>query len=116
MVRCLVSPCLVVDKPCLKDSLNHNLLVLLLPKVEVRPLLFPPPSTSNCVILIHPVLAFLKAFRLKRDVDTIRRSVCENFSSELVESGKKALWDFCGSVLEAACFPLQIRRDSEKRS
>ena len=72
------------------------------------------PSTSNCPILIHPVLAFLKAFRLKGDIDTIRRSVCENFSSELVERAKKALWDFCGSVLDAASFPLQIRRDSEK--
>ena len=74
------------------------------------------PSTFNCAILIHPVLAFLKAFHLKGDVDTIRRSVCENFSNELVESAKKALWDFCGSVLEAASFPLEIRWDSEKRS
>ena len=77
------------------------------------------PSTGNSAshsILIAPVLAFIKAFRLKSDYDSIKRSVYENFSCELVESAKKALWNFCGSALDVASLPFQVRRDSERRS
>lgn len=73
-------------------------------------------SVPNGPLLVNPVLAFIKAFRLQGDIDTIKRSVCENFSSELVEGAKKALWDQCGTILEAASLPFHIRRDSEKRS
>ena len=71
-----------------------------------------PPSTGNSAshsILISPVLAFIKAFRLKSDYDSIKRSVYEHFSCELVESAKKALWNFCGSALDEASLPFQVR-------
>ena len=41
-------------------------------------------QTASAPCLVSPVLAFIKAFCLQGDVDTIKRSVCENFSSELV--------------------------------
>ena len=63
-----------------------------------------------------PVLAFVKAFRLKGDVDSLKRLVSERFSSELVDRAKKALWDCCGSTLVAASLPFQPRRDSDRRS
>ena len=62
------------------------------------------------------MLAFIKAFRLKSDYDSIKMSVYEHFSCELVESAKKALWNFCGSALDEASLPFQVRRDSERRS
>ena len=78
--------------------------------------LSPLGQASSGPFLVNPVLAFIKAFRLQGDIVTIKRSVCEKFPSEVVEMAKKALWDHCGSVLEAASLPFHIRRDSEKRS
>ena len=75
-----------------------------------------PGQTASAPCLVSPVLAFIKAFRLQGDVDTIKRSVCENFSSELVEAAKKALWDHCGTYLEAASLSYHVRRESRKRS
>ena len=63
------------------------------------------PPVSNCPFLIDPVLAFVKAFRLRGDVDSLKRSVGERFSSELVEGAKRSLWDSCCSFLEGASFP-----------
>ena len=76
-----------------------------------------PRQIASAPCLVSPVLAFIKAFRLQGDVDTIKRSVCENFSSELVEAAsKKALWDHCGTYLEAASLSYHVRRESGKRS
>ena len=75
-----------------------------------------PGQTASAPCLVSPVLAFIKAFHLQGDVDTIKRSVCENFSSELVEAAKKALWDHCGTYLEAASLSYHVRLESGQRS
>ena len=75
-----------------------------------------PGQTASAPCLVSPVLAFIKTFRLQGDVDIIKRSVCENFSSELVEAAKKALWDHCGTYLEATSLSYHVRRGSGKLS
>ena len=67
-------------------------------------------------IQLNPVLAFIKAFSLRADVDTIEKCVCENFGNDLVESAKKALWSFCDCSLATAFLPFQTRCNSDKRS
>ena len=74
-----------------------------------------PGQTASAPCLVSPVLTFIKVFCLQGDVDTIKRSVCENFSSEL-EATKKALWDHCGTSLEAAYLSYHVRPESGKRS
>ena len=86
-VRQLQSNTLAVDAVSVSDQGGSS------PSVD------PFPSSSaghspSCPILIDPVLAFVKAFRLKGDIDSIKRSVYERFSCELVESAKKALQRF----------------------
>ena len=76
----------------------------------------PPGSASNCPFLDDPVLTFVKAFRLKGDTNSLKRLAYERFSSEFVERAKKALWDLCGSSLEAASLPFHMRQDSDRRS
>ena len=82
--------------------------VLLNPNVVVAPSLGQPPSlpleTSTigepptsipCPLLVNPVLAFIKAYRLKGDTVSLKRLVSERFSNELVEGAKITLWDSC---------------------
>ena len=46
---------------------------------------------SNKPVLINSVLSFIKAYRLKGDVESLKRNVCQHFSPADVENVKKAL-------------------------
>ena len=71
---------------------------------------------TNCTSVVDPVLAFIKAYRLKGDTDSLRRVVKDHFSSAHVENAKRLLWDSCGQLLEEVNLPFYARRDSENRS
>ena len=60
--------------------------------------------------------SFIKAFRLKGDVDSLRMAVTERFSPKEVEAAKSSLWDCSKLDLEAKSFVFHVRRDSDKRS
>jgi hypothetical protein len=75
-----------------------------------------PPISGPVSLLVDPVLSFIKAFRLRGDVDTLKRFACEKLSGEPVARAKKALWDFCDSTLQAASLTFQSRRDFDRRS
>ena len=68
---------------------------------------------TNCT-LSDSTLAFIKAFCLKGDVNSLRRTVSERFSSAAVDTAKGLLWDSCGQLLEEAGIPYQSCRDSDK--
>ena len=70
---------------------------------------------TNCTFLIDSALAFIKAFRLKGDANSLKRIVYERFSSDAVDTAK-SLCDSCGQLLEEAGMPYQSRRDSDRRS
>ena len=69
-----------------------------------------------CTSVVNPVLAFIKAFRLKSDADTLKRIVKDRFSSDHVENAKSQLWDSCGLALVDAGISFHSQRDSENRS
>ena len=71
------------------------------------------PTASSGPILDN---AFIKAYRLRGDVNSLKKVICERFSSEVVDRAKKALWDFCDHQLENANLVFHARRDSDKRS
>ena len=78
------------------------------------------PSASSHIhskpVLINSVLSFIKAYRLKRDVESLKKRVCQHFSPAGVENAKKELWDYCRKDLKAASIAYHIRRGSDKRS
>ena len=71
---------------------------------------------TNCTSVVDPVLAFIKAYRLKGDTDSLRRVVNDCFSSAHVENAKHLLWDSCSQLLEEVNLSFYARRDSENRS
>ena len=78
-----------------------------------------PPNPSlqaSCPLFMNAALSFIKAYRLKGDNVSLKKSVCDHFSSEDVELAKKVLWDHCKLDLEAAGLVYHIRRGSDRRS
>ena len=71
---------------------------------------------TDCPFIVDPVLSFVKALRLKGDVDSIRKIVVERFSSSIVDAAKKVLWNSCGMSLESFGLPFHHRRDSDNRT
>lgn len=67
-------------------------------------------------MLVDPVLAFIKAFRLRGDSDGLRQSVTERFDTSSLVDAKKRLWDECSGDLGSAGLFFHARRGSEKRS
>ena len=71
-------------------------------------------SCSNS-FLSDPILAFIKAYRLKGDLVGLKQEVCSQFDPSSLGSAHKLLWDFCGSDLEQLGLPFHARRGSDKR-
>ena len=67
-------------------------------------------------MLLSPALSFIEAYRLKCDNDSLKRRVCDLFSSEEVDHAKTLLWNHCMQDLEAAGLQYHARRTSDKRS
>ena len=69
-------------------------------------------------MLCDPVLAFIKAFRLRGSADNLKRAALSKFDSVLLCKAKKELWDSveCKSTLHDAGLSFRSRRVSEKRS
>ena len=47
--------------------------------------------------LISPVLAFVKAFRLKGDNESLKSTIASRFDAGAVSSAVRTLWDFSGA-------------------
>ena len=78
-----------------------------------------PPNQSpqaSCPLLMNAALSFIKAYRLKGDNVSLKKSACDHFSPEDVELAKKVLWDHCKHYLEAAGLVYHIRRGSDRHS
>ena len=67
-------------------------------------------------MLCDPVLAFIKAFRLRGSSSNLKLAALSKFDSVVMCKAKKALWDSdCSSLLTVAGLSYQQRRGSEKR-
>ena len=73
------------------------------------------PKHSQSGSLIDPVLAFIKANRLRGDSASLKQSVCSSFDSFTLSSAHKHLWDYCSKELEQLGLPYHARRGSDKR-
>lgn len=58
-----------------------------------------PQPTFQSIILANSVLAFVKAFRLKGDNESLQQRVGESFSAADVEGAKISLWEYCKLIL-----------------
>ena len=73
-------------------------------------------STTSSPVLLSSALSFIKTYRLKGDNDSLKRRVCDLFSSEEVDHVKTLSWNHCMQDLEAAGRQYHARRASDKRS
>ena len=64
--------------------------------------------------LVNPVLAYVKAFRLRGDLDSLKHVALGKFATALLAEAKRILWDKCS--LSSLGLPLTSRRTTEKRS
>ena len=65
-------------------------------------------------LLINPVLAYVKAFRLRGDSDSLKHAALGKFAPAILAEAKRILWDKCS--LSSLGLPLTSRRTTEKRS
>ncbi len=68
------------------------------------------------MVFEEPILAFVKAFRLKGDASALKHAALGRFSISLLCDAKKRLWEHCADDLAALELPFTPRRSSEKRS
>lgn len=73
------------------------------------------PKHSQSGSLIDPVLAYIKAYRLRGDSAGLKQSVCSSFDSSALSSAHRRLWDYCSKELEQLGLPYHARRGSDKR-
>ena len=66
--------------------------------------------------IVNQVLAFLKAFRLRGDKDSLKSRTRECFSGSSVSDAKKLLWDCCSQFFVSLGLQYTSRRDSDNRS
>ena len=67
-------------------------------------------------VFSEPVLAFIKAFRLRGDMTALKQAALSRFSIPMLFSAKKSLWEFCDADLSLLDVPFTPRRSSEKRT
>lgn len=67
-------------------------------------------------MLCEPVLAFVKAFRLRGDANALKQAALGRFNSPSLANAKKVLWEACSTDLSLLELPFTPRRSSEKRS
>ena len=67
-------------------------------------------------MLIDPVLAFIKAYRLHGSTECLKSAATSKFDDVLMCKAKKSLWDAREDVLSAAGLAYQSRRGSERRT
>ena len=65
------------------------------------------PLFLLCRSLIDPVLAFIKAYRLRGDSAGLKQSVCSS-------SAHRRLWDYCSKELEQLGLPYHARCGSDR--
>ena len=77
----------------------------------------PSPNPGNLFDgkLIDPVLAFIKAYRLKGDKLGLKQAVLSAFDPTILARAHKNLWDFCKDNLVHLGLSYHARRSSEKR-
>ena len=64
--------------------------------------------------IVNRVLAFLKAFRLRGDKDSLKSRTRECFSGSSVSDAKKLLWDCCSQFFVSIGLQYTSRRDSSQ--
>ena len=84
---------------------------------DLYSLLLSCAFVTRLYMLIDPVLAFIKAFRLRGSSENLKMAALSKFDSIVMSKAKEALWDSeCSSLLTKAGLCFQQRRGSWKRT
>ena len=60
-------------------------------------------------VFCEPVLAIIKAFRLREGMNALKQTALSHFSIPMLSSAKKTLWETCGADLSPFDLPLTSR-------
>jgi len=86
--------------------------------VSILPLLASDQSTSESgpsSLLVDPLLAYVKAFRLRGAKDDLKDSLWRRFEPSHISTSVKLLYNYCKDNLRRLGFTLQVRRSSDRR-
>ena len=67
-------------------------------------------------VFCEPVLAFVKAFRLRGDASALKQAALGRFSPSMLAEAKKSLWEHCRTDLSSLELSFTSRRNTGKRS
>ena len=72
-------------------------------------------ATSCSLFIVDTILSFVKAYRLKGDLNSLKTNISECFCGASVSAAIKLLWESCDDAFRALNLPYQQQRDSDKR-
>ena len=71
-------------------------------------------GVSATSLLVDPILALVKAYRLRGAIVGLKQAVCSSFDDTPLSYAYKLLWDSCSSELESLGLQYHARRGSDR--
>ena len=72
-------------------------------------------SVDDASLIVSPLLAFVKAHRLRGSTTNLKQSVATHFDLSSLTDAHKLLWDHCGDTLRHLGLTYHTRRSTDKR-
>ena len=72
-------------------------------------------SVDDTSSIVSPLLAFVKAHRLRGSTTTLKQAVATHFDLSSLTDAHKLLWDHCGDTLRHLGLTYHTRRSTDKR-
>ena len=72
-------------------------------------------SVDDASLIVSPLLAFVKAHRLRGSTTNLKQSVATHFDLSSLTDAQKLLWDHCGDTLRHLGLTYHTRRSTDKR-
>ena len=72
-------------------------------------------SVGDASLIVSPLLAFVKAHRLRGSTTNLKQSVATHFDLSSLTDAQKLLWDHCGDTLRHLGLTYHTRRSTDKR-
>ena len=72
-------------------------------------------QNSSHPSIVNPLLAFVKAYRLRGNIASLKQLISAHFDLSSLIDAHKYLWDYCGDALEQLGLTYHSRRSTDKR-
>ena len=72
-------------------------------------------QNSSHPSIVNPLLAFVKAYRLRGNIASLKKLISAHFDLSSLIDAHKYIWDYCGDALEQLGLTYHSRRSTDKR-